>query len=721
MRAAVTLVATGGDPKVAPAASALLQEVARLPLLRTQVSSKSVTTATAAQAYTAMTSAGYQAIAASFLEMPDVHLVSQSSAVLRIAEAEDDLLQAQALVASDAAVGSFPAADRARFATLTGEYQGLLAEALPDLDSRYRTPFQQAAASPQAMTLNALNAQVITAPPGKFGVNVATYGQVAQTVALGIALAGFSAGQNLAAALHAAAGPIDTRVFVTGGAGLAAIIASIGLSVWIGQGIIRELAVLRREALDLARRRLPQVMTRLSSGEDVDVAAEAPPLLAGADEIGQVRQAFNTVQRAAIEAAAEQAKLRSGIATVFRNLAMRSQSLVYQQLRLLDNLEHQASGPEELDRLFKIDHLATRMRRNAEGLLILAGDQPARTWTEPVPIVDVLRGSVAEVVDYARIRVACSSRAALHGYAVADVIHLVAELAENATAYSPPKSPVRVTGSDVLRGFAIEVEDRGVGIPPEVAAQLNAALADPPPFNPAESDHLGLYVAARLAQRHGVSIVLRHSPYGGTTAIVFIPDELIASDRRHRRRDQAAMAAPEASLAANGSADPGTGRPAALSGRHASRDTPRYAGVNPAGAEVTPHGPRSDKARDRPAPARHPSNQAGSPEAEGFQLPRRVRGANMPLQSGRLRASPSAGRPGVPPRNGISAEDLRTAFADIQGGMDRGNRESLAPAAFERGLNGPGSRRGADPATWPLQASDPHASERRTGENDRQY
>jgi hypothetical protein len=227
---------------------------------------------------------------------------------------------------------------------LTGAYQGLLGEALPDLDPAYRAPFADVAGSPQAVSLNALDTQVLSAPPGTIGVSAAQYGRVAQSVALGLAVAGFSAGQKLATALNAAAGPINLRLIVTGGVGLAAVLASIALSVWIGRGIISELAALRREALELARRRLPRVMARLSSGEKVDVEAEAPALPADCR----------------------------------RNLAMRSQSLLHQQLLLLDSLEQRASGPEELDRLFQIDHLATRMRRNAEGLLVLAGEQPGR-------------------------------------------------------------------------------------------------------------------------------------------------------------------------------------------------------------------------------------------------------------------------------------------------------------------------------------------------------
>lgn len=650
MRQAVSKVDGDENLQVRDALSVLRQETAGLSELRTQVSSQAISKESAEQAYTSVNGAAYQAIQASFLQMPDVDLVSQSSAVLRAAEAQDALLQAQTLLASDAAGGTFPAADRVRFATLTGQYTGLLDEAVSDLDLQYRAPFAKVIASPQFKALNTLNAEVISAPPGQTGVSIPTYGRAVQTVSLGLAIDTFAAGQTLASALHATAGPINERLIITGGVGLVAIIVSIGLSVWIGRGIIRGLAGLRGDALELARQRLPRVMARLSSGQDVNVEAEAPllPMPVGVDEIGQVRQAFNTVQRAAIESAAGQARLRSGVATIFKNLALRSQSLLYQQLLLLDRLEQQADRPEELTQLFQIDHLATRMRRSAEGLLVLAGEQPGRTWTEPVPMVDALRGAVAEVVDYARIHVSCSSSAALQGHAVADVIHLVAELVDNACAFSPPDTQVRVVGSDVVRGFVVEIEDRGLGIPPAVAHRLNAILADPPPFNPAESEQLGLYVAARLGQRHEVGIHLRPSPYGGTTAIVLIPRSLIVEETR---RSLTALAGGGAQGNANG------------------------ANGIPARASAAPPVSALDNDLRQPTAANYPS-QLARPE---FELPRRNRQANLPasmLKPGAARTGlRRAAGPGV--QVGMSAEGLREAFADIQIGMDRANSENL--------------------------------------------
>jgi hypothetical protein len=177
-----------------------------------------------------------------------------------------------------------------------------------------------------------------------------------------------------------------------------------------------------------------------------------------------------------------------------------------------------------------MDHLTTRMRRHAEGLIILSGAPPGRSWSAPVKLVDVMRGAVAEVEDYARVNAATQSRAALAGSAVTDVIHLLAELIENATTLSPPFTQVRVSGETVANGFAIEIEDRGLGMVPQRMQELNERLANPPDLNPANTEQLGLFVVGQLARRHGIRVMLRPSPYGGTTAVVLIPLALIVED-----------------------------------------------------------------------------------------------------------------------------------------------------------------------------------------------
>ena len=334
------------------------------------------------------------------------------------------------------------------------------------------------------------------------------------------------------------------------------MILSIIVSFFMGRGLVRQLAALRRSALDLANNRLPSVVERLRAGQDVDVSAEAPPLESSLDEIGQVREAFNAVQRTAVEAAVDEARLRRGVSEVFRNLARRSQSLLHRQLALLDAMERRASEPEELEDLFRIDHLTTRMRRHSEGLIILSGESPGRGWRNPVPFIDVLRAAVSEVEDYTRIRVTVGTPAALVGPAVADVIHMIAELAENATIYSPPNTPVRVHGDVVGRGFAVEIEDRGLGISEEKLAEINSDFENPPQFDLSGSEQLGLFVAGQLAKRHDIRITLQGSPFGGTTAVVLIPKALVSEGAE----DGGAPALPTAPE-----------RPIRLASRHAAR------------------------------------------------------------------------------------------------------------------------------------------------------
>ena len=325
-----------------------------------------------------------------------------------------------------------------------------------------------------------------------------------------------------------------TRVAVTAGIGLLGLLVTITVTILVGRSIIRRLRGLERNALQLAEVQLPDVVARLRRGEPVDVAAEAPPLRTGDDEIGRVGQAFELVRQTAVRAAVEEARLRQGLNEVFRSLARRSQSLLHRQLTLLDQMERRATDPEALDDLFRLDHLTTRMRRHAEGLVILAGAPPGRAWSSPVRMVDVMRGAIAEVEDYARVSVATRSQAALAGSAVTDVIHLLAELIENATTLSPPYTSVRVSGDTVANGFAIEVEDRGLGMSPQRLAELNERLVSPPEFNPADSEQLGLYVVSQLAKRHGIRVTLKASPYGGTAAIVLIPRHLVVTEEAFR-------------------------------------------------------------------------------------------------------------------------------------------------------------------------------------------
>lgn len=322
---------------------------------------------------------------------------------------------------------------------------------------------------------------------------------------------------------------------IAGSLGVAAvIIGATLLARRSSRELTAQLLKLRDDSDELARKQLPDLMARLHRGERVDTKTSMPELERSDDEIGDVAEAFNTAQRAAVEEAVQQTELRHGVNRVFLNIAHRSQTLVHRQLRLLDKMEREQEDPDQLSQLFKLDHLATRSRRNAENLLILGGEAPGRTWHRPMPLIDVLRGAISESGDYTRVKRQRLARVNLNGPAVADVIHLVAELVDNATMFSPPHTSVRLSSDDVPNGVTVEIEDRGLGMSDGELASANSLLAEPPEFDVMrlnEKMRLGLFVVSHLAHRHGIKVHLRASPYGGVQAIVLLPQELISGDR----------------------------------------------------------------------------------------------------------------------------------------------------------------------------------------------
>ncbi|MEV5652478.1 nitrate- and nitrite sensing domain-containing protein [Nocardia sp. NPDC052254] len=282
---------------------------------------------------------------------------------------------------------------------------------------------------------------------------------------------------------------------------------------------------LRNDTLELADTRLPDIMRRVSAGEAVDTPTEVSRLDFGSDELGQVAHAFNRAQVVAVSAAVAESNTRAGINTVFLDIAHRSQALVHRQLALLDQAERHEENADQLELLFQLDHLATRARRNAENLIILGGKQPGRRWRQPVPLVEVVRGAVAESLDYTRIRIGRIPKVRVNGTAVADMIHLLAELMDNATSYSPPQAGVEVSASVVGRGVAVEVVDQGLGMAAADLDRRNEMLTHPPEFSVAamsSDNRLGLFVVAKLANRHGISVKLRESVHGGLRAVVLV-------------------------------------------------------------------------------------------------------------------------------------------------------------------------------------------------------
>ena len=247
------------------------------------------------------------------------------------------------------------------------------------------------------------------------GLNPASWQLLTTTWLKAASKAGTNAASTVLAANSQPAIDAKRRVIILAAVGAAGLILTLLVSLLLSRSINGRLNTLRRSALTLAQEQLPSVVARLRRGESVDVAAEAPPLRVGSDEIGQVGQAIDTVRQTAIRSAIDEARVRQGVNDMFRNLARRNQSLLQRQLTVLDEAERRATDPDVLEDLFKMDHLTTRMRRHAEGLIILSGAPPGRSWSAPVKLIDVMRGAVSEVEDYARVVAATQSRAALAG------------------------------------------------------------------------------------------------------------------------------------------------------------------------------------------------------------------------------------------------------------------------------------------------------------------
>jgi signal transduction histidine kinase len=303
-------------------------------------------------------------------------------------------------------------------------------------------------------------------------------------------------------------------------------------TVVVARSMVRPLRRLRAGALEVAGVRLPETVRRMSEAEGAAAPLDIEPIdVDSTDEIGEVARAFDQVHREALRLASNEAALRGNVNAMFVNLSRRSQSLVERQLRLIDDLEQGEQDPERLSNLFQMDHLATRMRRNSENLLVLAGHEVSRRWTQSVPLVDVLRAAVSEIEQYERVTLNVQPGISVRGQAVNDVVHLIAELAENASSFSAADTPVKVSGHLLNSGgVLLDITDQGVGMGAEEMAHANWRLDNPPVVDVAVSRRMGLFVVARLAARHGIRVRLRPASAGGLTALVWLPDEVITHD-----------------------------------------------------------------------------------------------------------------------------------------------------------------------------------------------
>jgi signal transduction histidine kinase len=737
--------------------NAFLAALNSLPRIRAAVDSGQETLAGAVIAYGSITTAEYDFFHISAPPSdPTLSLMNQAS--VSVGPAEDATSGALSLLGGVLAHGGrMSQAERVVFAQLVEEQNLDVNFGLSVSTGAEHSLFVQAFTSPGYRGVVALENRVLASPFNRLvPVSPTTLATTGSTFQAQITPPLSRLSPVLAARSAHLSDGLVTELALAGGLGLVAVIASVFVAVRFGRRLGVELTGLYDSARQTASERLPRLVERLRRGEDVDVEAESPPLPRGQiTEIAHVADAFWSVQRTAVEAAVGQASLRKGVNQVFLSLSLRSQSLLHRQLGMLDTMERATDDPAALADLFRLDHLTTRMRRHAEGLIILSGATPGRGWRDPVPMVDVLRAAIAEVEDYVRVDMVSEAPETVAGTAVNDVIHLLAELIENATAFSPPNTRVEIRGDTVGKGFAVEVEDRGLGLTPDDMATINANLASPPEFDLAKSDQLGLFVTGRLAARHGIRVSLRPSPFEGITAVVLLPHEIIA--HAHEEGGWPGLGSPaRASGGLIGSLDaggPGGGQrsdvfsPTGGHHRHGSPPvdgptaspapgpSPRRGAVQPgiagsgasvpdtSGPAISGHGAgvpgtAGPGTAGLNAPGRPQSRAPGSPLTGGTHrgLPRRIRQANLAPQ---LRGQATSAAAGAMARTkpaaageatGFAArspEEIGTMMSSLQEGWRRGRVDDVDyPDANLH--DGPGSR----PGGWPGGTPGPEPTDR---------
>lgn len=564
--------------------SSILGAVDELEALRDSVDRRTIGRAKAMDYYNRLIDPCYRFLTG-LHTMENVSMDKQVRALTGVSRAREMLSREDALVASGLLAGRFTAPELRQISDLVAKRELLYETNLQVLPASERRRVEQYWSGPDSEPLRTAEDKLIAQGPTRESraVDTARWQEVAPPVLDRLANDSTEMNNRFQDRGKPAGYGVLIKAGVAGVLGFLALLVSVFVSVRIGRELVRDLSRLRKDAHEVSGVRLPSVMRRLAAGEHVDVETESPHLSYERDEIGQVGQALNTLQRAAVEAAVKQADMRRGVSEVFVNLARRNQVLLHRQLTLLDTMERRTENTDELADLFRLDHLTTRMRRHAEGLVILSGAAPSRQWRKPIQLMDVVRAAVAEVEDYERIEVRRLPRIGVGGPAVADLTHLIAELLENATVFSPPHTAVQVHGEQVANGFTLEIHDRGLGMAPDVLLDANLRLAETPEFELSDTDRLGLFVVSRLAQRQNVRVSLQTSPYGGTTAVVFIPTALLTDapeshgtgfrlDRRSEkaiassrpgsdRREDRGQEAPDRGLAASRPQD----RPGSLS------------------------------------------------------------------------------------------------------------------------------------------------------------
>jgi signal transduction histidine kinase len=427
-------------------------------------------------------------------------------------------------------VGKFDDAQFRQFLNLDARWQAAQEEFEASITDAERTRYQRQVSDETSTAVRRLKEQALVDPTSpSLSIDVSNWYEKASTMLQGMRVAEL----ELAAQVRDRAGALHDdarrRAAMDAGVVLGVLVLTLVLALTVARSLVRPLRQLQAAATEVAFR-LPDTVQRLRSTARSDLDAEVEPVtVRSSDEVGEVASAFNSVHREAVRVAVEQALLRKNVSTIFVNLSRRTQSLVERQLRLIDDLEVNEEDNDSLGNLFQLDHLATRMRRNAENLLVLAGADSGRRWSQPVVLLDVLRAATAEVEQYPRVAQTYVTTRKIDGRAVGDVVHLIAELLENALEFSSPETQVVVSARSLHgdAGVMIEIEDHGIGMSADELAMANERLATSAEFDVSLSRMMGLYVVGKLSARHDIRVQLRHSGSGGVTAQIHLPSTIV--------------------------------------------------------------------------------------------------------------------------------------------------------------------------------------------------
>ncbi len=653
------------------AIGAFVASMMHIPAIRKQVDGRRASPLQVYDAYDAIADAMIVAADAIGSDSTDRDVALQRSTASELMAAADRIERSSALAAAAYAHGGMTPAELAQFTALTGAYRTDVPALAPRLPGRDQRRLAQLLASPAwnrlARVDDALigqgstprsaaaagqngpggNGTAAPAPTSPVAVNVAQWQQDVRTSASTLSGIGLGDLGTSAAALEK--GRADTalsRAAALAGASLQLAAFVLIVAVRMGNDLVRRLRRLRTETIK-ADIQLPILMDQIRQGSQRGAPEQVLTLDLGSDEIGEVAAAFGKAHQTAVAAAVQEAQLREGANAVFLNIARRSQAVLHRQLQVLDKAERATDDPDQIELLFQLDHLSTRERRNAENLIILGGGQLARQWRNSVPLIDVVRSAVSETEQYHRVNVERLPKMLVDGRAVADVIHLLAELVDNAIEFSPPHSRIEVRGNRVGKGVVLEVEDQGIGITDEARERFNVMLREPPDFGImalSEDTRIGFFVVAKLAQQHLIKVTLAESSYGGVRAVVLIPTGVVTTEPDEDEPGVTPAPIP-AALTTRARFDR-NGFDAADTApvRRPSLDVPYV--PYPAGPD------RSDVGRAAPA-APPPSTGVGG---TGATAPRQTT-SREPTRPGRHRAERGSGQRGSGPGGGSAAPE----------------------------------------------------------------